>query len=209
MSNKQNKGFTIIETMISVSLFIIITTLGMGTLLNAHVVYKKSQDMRSIIDSLNFVMEDMSRNIRTGYNYHCKIGGESLPILTDHFLSEPKSCVSGWALAFEYAYGDNTVNDVPVPDPIDYDDQWVYYISPDGKIFKSTEGPYGIASFTQITPDEIYVNPAMSSFVVAGAESSDTVQPMVTIKLVGTITYRGIVSPFSLQTKVSQRILDI
>ncbi len=209
LKNKKNNGFTIIETMISVSLFVIITTLGMGTLLNAHAVYKKSQDMRSIIDSLNFVMEDMSRNIRTGYNYHCKISGESIPSSTDSSLSAPKNCANGWALVFEYAYGDNTENDIPTPDPVDYNDQWVYYISVDGKLFKSTVGPYAEDSFTQLTPDEIFIDPATSFFTVEGAENTDTLQPMVTIRLVGTITYKNVVSPFTLETSVSQRILDI
>ncbi len=214
LKNKKNNGFTIIETMISVSLFVIITTLGMGTLLNAHAVYKKSQDMRSIIDSLNFVMEDMSRNIRTGYNYRCFYGvaAETGIPTTDpepSSLGAPRNCASGWGIAFEYAYGDNTENDVPTPDPIDYGDQWIYYISGDGKLFKSTDGPYVEASFTQLTPDEIFIDPATSFFIVEGAENTDTLQPLVTIRLVGTITYKNVVSPFTLETSVSQRILDI
>src|SRR5262245_6769724 len=122
----KNQGFTIIETMISVALFIIITTVGMGTLLNGNLLYQKSQDMRTIIDNLNYTMEDMSRNIRTGYNYRCFTSSDSIPVSTDSNLAVPRSCSSGWALAFEYAYGDNTVNDYPTPDPVDYDDQWIY-----------------------------------------------------------------------------------
>ena len=64
-------GFTLIETMIAVSIFTIIVTIGMSSVLNASLIHNKSQDMRSIIDSLSFTMEDMSRNLRTGYNYHC------------------------------------------------------------------------------------------------------------------------------------------
>ena len=71
MQNKNNKqtGYTIIETMISVSLFLIIITIGMGALLNANLLHQKSRDMRSIMDNLSFIMEDMSRNLRTGYDY--------------------------------------------------------------------------------------------------------------------------------------------
>ena len=35
---------------------------GMDSLLNANLVHRKSEDMRSIMDSLSFIMEDMSRN---------------------------------------------------------------------------------------------------------------------------------------------------
>src|SRR5690349_21503437 len=98
----KQEGFTIIETMISVALFIVITTVGMGALLNGNLLYQKSQDMRAIIDNLNFTMEDMSRNLRTGYNFHCFTGTDSIPVTTDATLSAPKSCsTGGWAIAFE------------------------------------------------------------------------------------------------------------
>jgi len=62
-------GFTIIETMVAISLFLVIVMAGMGSLLNANLLHHKSADMRSIMDNLSFIMEDMSRNLRTGYNY--------------------------------------------------------------------------------------------------------------------------------------------
>ncbi len=204
-NNKKNKGFTIIETMISVTLFIIITVVGIGALLNANLLYNKSQDMRSIIDNLNFIMEDMSRNTRTGYNYHCFISGVDISSVGDS-ISTPLSCSGGgFGIAFESAYGD----------PIDHNDQVVYSIGVDendnGKIFKSTQGPYTTSSFVELTSDEIFIDPNLSSFVVVGAESIEvnTEQPLVTIRLVGKITYKNVVSPFSIQTTVSQRLLDI
>jgi type II secretory pathway pseudopilin PulG len=196
-------GFSIIETMVAVSLFIVISMVGMGSLLNANLVYQKSRDMRSIVDSLNYVMEDMSRSIRTGYNYHCLSSGENIGV--DPALITPQDCNAGWALSFFPA-------GIPEPTP---NDQWFYYISNDvggSKIFKATGGPYyeGTA-FTQMTPDEVNINPVLSYFVVTGTQppNGDTRQPLVTIRLVGTITYQGVVSPFSLQTSVSQRLLDI
>ena len=209
-NKKINRGFTIIETMVAVSLFVVITTVGMGALLNGHLLYQKSQDMRSLVDNLNFVIEDMSRNMKTGYNYRCFISIAEIPSATSSDMSTPKSCPDGGqAIAFEYAYGDNTTKD---GDPIDHDDQWVYYISNEGKIFKASNGPYALSSFTQLTSDEIFVDPDLSSFEVYGAEStasSDFKQPFVTIRLVGTVTYQNVVSPFSLQTSLSQRLVDI
>ncbi|MBP9748282.1 MAG: hypothetical protein KBD17_01505 [Candidatus Pacebacteria bacterium] len=212
-SNKKNSGgFTIIETMISVALFIVITTVGMGALLNGNLLYQKSQDMRTIIDNLNFTMEDMSRNIRTGYNYRCYTSSDPIIPTDDNptILSVPRSCASGggWAIAFESAYGDNTVTD---GNPVNYKDQWIYRIDAEGKIFKATTGPYTTSSFVQLTPDEVDIDPALSSFVVTGAEPTlgDTAQPSVTMRLVGTITYQNVVSPFAIQTTVSQRLLDI
>jgi prepilin-type N-terminal cleavage/methylation domain-containing protein len=181
---KRKSGYTIIETMIAISLFLIIVTIGMGSLLNAGLLHKKSQNMRSVLDNLSFIMEDMSRNLRTGYNYHCIDDGDSTATI-------PHSCINGGGISFQSSLGG----------------QWVYYISNDGKIFKSVDG--GI-TFVQLTPDEIVIDP-VSYFKVEGAEPppGDNRQPFVTIELVGSIIYRGVVSPFSLQTSVSQRKLDI
>ena len=187
--------------MIAVSLFTIIVMIGMEALLNANSVHNKAQNMRSILDNLNFVMEDMSRNLRTGYSYHCLVTGDSLPVAS---VSAPKNCASGWGIGFEYVNGN----------PSNNDDQWVYYIN-NGKIFKSTQGPSNLSNFIQLTPDEIVINTTASSFTVVGAEPPPESpgpdrQPFVTIKLVGSITTsKGVISPFSLQTSVSQRKLDI
>lgn len=194
------KGYTIIETMIAVSLFIIIIMSGMGALLNANLIHQKTQNVRSVMDNLNFVLEDMSKNLRTGYNYHCLVSGED--ILPTSSLSIAKSCVSlGWGVGFEYASGDIN-ND---------NDQWVYYID-NGKLYKSTEGSASLGNFVQLTPDEIVLDPDTSGFIVSGAESpekGDVLQPIVTIRLSGTITFKNLVTPFSLQTSVSQRVIDI
>ncbi len=198
--NNNRNGYTIIETMVAVSLFIVVVMAGMGALLNANLLHRKSQNMRSIMDNLSFVMEDMSRNLRTGYNYHCFVAGDTIPSSTSAVVSTPKSCANGWALAFEYAYGV----------PANNDDQWVYYIDNTGKIFKSTQGPYIVSNFFQLTPDEVVIDPA-SSFAVMGAEgvAVNSQQPFITIKLIGRITFKNVVTPFSLQTSVSQRLADI
>ena len=193
---QNNKGFTIIETMIAISLFLIIVTIGMGSLLNANLLHQKSQDMRSIMDSLSFIMEDMSRNLRTGYDYHCSDN------LSD--LSIPLSCENGGGvIAFESSDGD----------PEEASDQWVYKIASldSGETYNISRSVSGGASesFVQLNPEEVKIDPT-SSFTVIGAEHfPDTQQPFVTIKLIGRITSKGIDTPFSLQTLVSQRLLDI
>ncbi len=184
-------GYTIIETMIAVSLFIIVIMSGMGALLNANLLHKKSQNMRSIIDSLTFVTEDISRNLRTGYNYHCLSAGQT------NLPTTPKSCASGVGIAFESA---------PDGVPNDNSDQWVYYVY-SGKLYKSTDGT---ATVVQLTPDEVSIS-SSSSFSVLGAEPppGDNQQPFVIIRLLGTITYKNITTPFSLQMSASQRSIDI
>jgi hypothetical protein len=200
--NKGKNGYTIIETMIAVSLFIVIVMAGMGALLNANLLHQKSSDMRSIIDNLSFIMEDMGRNLRTGYDYRC-ITSESSADLSGANVVIAKSGQTCLGIAFEPATGD----------PNNPNDQWVYLID-SGKIWKRTVGPYDVFNppYIQLTSDAVVINMSASNFSVLGAESpsaGDAQQPFVTIRLVGTITSKSIVTPFSLQTSVSQRLIDI
>ena len=183
--NKQN-GFTIIETMIAVSLFLIVVVIGIGSLLNTTSLNRKSQDMRSIMDNLSFIMEDMSKNLRTGYDYHCSNSLSN--------LSTPLSCASGGGIISFKSSSDGS--------------QWVYEILSDGTLQKSISGG-AAGTFVTLTPPEIKISPT-SSFSVTGAEAGDNLQPFVTIKLIGTITSENnVVTPFSLQTSISQRLIDI
>ncbi|MFZ2149820.1 MAG: type II secretion system protein [Minisyncoccia bacterium] len=189
---KKESGYTIIETMIAVSLFVIIVMLGMGALLNANLLHKKSQGMRSIMDNLSFVMEDISRSLRTGYNYHCLVANQaSLP---QPFTA--RSCEDGVVgIAFEAENGD----------PDDNTDQWVYYVE-NGIIKKSTDG----ATIFPLTPAEVEVE--KFSFSILGAEPppGNTQQPLIFIKISGKITLKdNATTPFYLQTAVSQRAVDI
>lgn len=186
--SKTESGYTLIETMISISLFVIIVMAGMGALVNANFLYDKSHDMRSVINNLNFALEDMSRSLRTGYDYHC-VDDANLSLVNPH------SCLYGGGISFKTSTGQ----------------QWIYYIDTDGKIQKSADNG---ATFYQLTSDEIVIDD-ISGFSVLGAEppteggGGDQQQPFVTIRLSGSITNKDVITPFSLQTSVSHRLVDI
>lgn len=201
---KNSKGFTLVETMISVSLFVIIITIGMTALLNAHVIDTKSKDMRSIVDNLNFIMEDISRNVRVGSGYRC-YSTLPLPNYPISDIETPQSCASGVAIAFEEA-------SAGVPNNVA--DQWVYKIE-NGNIYKSTNGAN---SFVILNSEGEIVIDNFASFSVLGAEeppplgfcdmSNDCQQPLTIIRLSGKINYKSTQTPFELQTTVSQRFGD-
>lgn len=188
-NRKLNRGFTIIEMMVALSIFLMVVGIGIGALLNANLISHKSKNLRSIMDNLSFIMEEISRNIRTGYHYQC--------IDDSLILGDPHSCADGWGLAFENAFGDPDLEE----------DQWGYYFFGD-KIYKSAQGA-SPGTFVQLNPSEIVISDS-SGFSVLGAETfpEDNQQPLVIIRLVGNINYRGIATPFSLQTTISQRVND-
>ena len=201
----------------------IIVSTGIVSLLNAGVVNQKSQDLRSEVDNLSFILEDMSRNLRTGSNYRCIL--DPTDFTDSAKIVVPKSSPGGAVcrgIAFEYSDGDKSNSN----------DQWVYYIDNNGVIQKSTQGPYTDPSFTPgnfvaLTSNEVNlstIDPVygkrISGFTIVGAETAampDPVQPwlfnqqqpFVIIRVAGTITSKNVITPFSLQTSVSQRLVDI
>lgn len=63
------KGFTLIEIMVSVAIFAIIITTGIGALVSITNSYRESQRNKQVNDALNYSLESMTREIRLGTNY--------------------------------------------------------------------------------------------------------------------------------------------
>ncbi len=62
-------GFTLIEMLVSVGLFTSVITVALMALLNIKALQAKSSAFRTINNNLNFAVELMSREIRTGKDY--------------------------------------------------------------------------------------------------------------------------------------------
>lgn len=82
------KGFTLVEMMVSVALFSMVMLAGMAALLTLVNENRKAQALNSVMTDLNFTMESMARTIRTGYNIDCvgagrdcRSGGASISLI--------------------------------------------------------------------------------------------------------------------------------
>ena len=71
LRNNHNFGFTLIEVMVAISIFSIVVTIGIGSLITVNKAYDQSQVQRAVIDNTSFVLESMAREIRTGQQYTC------------------------------------------------------------------------------------------------------------------------------------------
>ena len=70
--NYDNKrGFSLVEMLVAVGIFMSIMTLAITTLISIIGANKKAQAIKSTIDSVTFAVEDISRNIRVGTDYQC------------------------------------------------------------------------------------------------------------------------------------------
>jgi type IV fimbrial biogenesis protein FimT len=73
---KLERGFTLIEIMVAVSIFALVMVVAIGAVLSIVSANKKSQAVSSVLTNLNFALESMLRDLRTGYNYGCDGGGD-------------------------------------------------------------------------------------------------------------------------------------
>jgi len=74
------RGFTLVEVMVAVSIFAIVVTIGISSLLTANTALVRSQAQRKAIDSVSFVLESMARQIRVGEAY--KAGNNEFEFIT-------------------------------------------------------------------------------------------------------------------------------
>ncbi len=66
---RNDRGFTLIEIMVAVSIFVIVMLIAIGALINAVDANRKAQALSNVINNVNFSLESMIRDIRTGTQY--------------------------------------------------------------------------------------------------------------------------------------------
>src|SRR5690606_15170675 len=85
-SNPASRGFTLVEVLVALSLFIIIMTVSMTSIVGVFDANRKSRSLKTVINNLNLAVESMAKEMRFGMNYHCGSSGT---------LTSPQSCPSG------------------------------------------------------------------------------------------------------------------
>ncbi len=191
--NPTNKGFTLVEMIVSVGLFVAVFIAISGSFLSIIGSYKKVMAERTNVDNLGTAIESMVRGIKTGMTYHCG-SGPNWDVAQD--------CPGGSTyLAFEKARGDTT----------NASDQVVYRFS-GGVLEKSNDGA---ATFSPVTEQTNMIRVTGIKFYVRGAALSllhggDINPPRVTIVIKGTSGLDPAkASSFSVQTTIVQRLPDI
>lgn len=67
----KNAGFTLVEMLIAISLFIVVSTISIGAIINIFDSNKRAQSSKTVVDNFNLAFENMVRTIRFGSNYRC------------------------------------------------------------------------------------------------------------------------------------------
>ncbi len=183
-TNKKNKGFTLIEIIVSIGVFTFIMFISIGAIYSIFDANRKSQNTRAIIDNLNYTLESMTRTIRFGHTYHCDISQGA--------NDEARDCASG---ASSMA--------VIVPG---YIRPFLFRLQ-GGSIQRSLN----VGAFWQSLtgPDVTITNLTFRVFGSPKYSNGDMLQPQVIIVVSGYVGTKATSrTTFTIQTTISQRSVD-
>lgn len=190
--NKNQKGFTLVELMVSLSIFIIVVLAAVGSLYTVNNASRKVQAMRSVLDNLNFAVESLSRTIRTSNSVVC--GGS----LND---TGYPNCPFSEQRDSTMLLVDSTIGDRAL---VEY--RLGFYPNGNGAIQKRVQESGLWTNWISLTSPEINIEKLL--FYVDGASESDSLQTSVAVFIKGSATAGGSVAPFSIQTYLSQRTTE-
>ncbi len=194
MAKQTRPGFTLIEMMVAVSIFAIVMMIGVGALLALIDTNKRAQAINSVMNNVNAAVESMSRSIRVGTTYHCHTGAAT-PFPST--LSTTQDCTDGGGVLFAF--------EKPSGDRDDDGDQVVYRINGtqiERNLFSGVADKWVAMTAPEVSIDSL-------EFYVLGSDSSDSIQPRVVMVIQGSANVPGGVTNFSVQSSVTQRLIDI
>lgn len=189
-SGSPQQGFTLIEIMVSISIFTIIMISGIGALLTITRSYNAARDISTLSNSIHFAFDSLVRDIRIGDSYYS--GFHDAATFPD-----------------QYRYNDGISNILNLMGTEQRGHLRYTFSTTDGEPiltrYQAVDevDPTNYSMLTRFDTVEI----TNTLFRVVGSDPGDSIQPSVFIYLRGTSIDDG--SDFLLQTFVSQRSLDL
>ncbi len=197
-------GFSLIEVLVALSIFAIVVTMAVGSLLVLIDANSKSQNTQQSINNVSFAVDAMVRDIRTGYFYYC---GNNLPDSSGSMFtsSDPdvlrNDCTAG-ANGFVFTETGGSLTAAMSNRRIGFR----HYVNGGrGEIQRRLAN----ASWQPVTAPEVDIETL--EFVVTGTDAgTNNVSPVVTIFIEGSVgDFDNVTSRFQLQTTVTQQSLDL
>lgn len=191
-------GFSLIELLVSMALFIVVITMGVGALMVLINANAKAQNTEEAVSNVQFALDSMTREIRTGLAYYCSNGTE-----TAGDVNVRQNCTKGSYLSIIEGGTSLTAGD---------DNKRIAYRynSTDHAI----ERKIGTGAWVRLTSPNVIITAmhfnVAGAYAKSGVGNADSAQPNVTIYIAGQVTgVSGTGSDFALQTTVTQRVLDL
>lgn len=200
------RGFTLIEMMVALALFTIVITIAVGAFLSLIGQSSKLQGEQRVMTSLNFAMDSMTREIRTGINYYCIADVAEVGSFDEGDLSLVRDCTGNLSTGV----GVNGMSFIEAGTSLTFDES-IHRVA------------YGFDSATFSIVRQIGSNVPQSltssdvkitgvSFYVSGAapltNGSNVTQPTVTI-VIKAQDPDDTSQTYTMETTVTQRQLDL
>lgn len=195
LKNNKKVGFTLVEMMVSLALFTIVSTVTVGALLSLIGGNQRLVKQQTLASSAIFSLDNMTREIRTGNYYNCRSGNFSTQ---NTYGNSVQDCASG-------ATG---ISFIELSTRATSGGRVAYYFD-DGSLWRRI-GNNPVAE--KLLPDDVLIDSTLSRFFVTGSQTLtdgdiNTDQPAVTIIMVLEETEET--DSLTLQTTITQRSLDI
>lgn len=207
MKHNKKRGFTLIETLVSLGIFSIVVVTATGVILSVITASKRNQSVNTVVNNLNYSIDSMIRDIDTGYRYRCDYDDSQTHLLADYKLVPASACgtgrktnitlvstITGEEQIVKYEF-------IQQADGPGYIEKTVYYEDGSLNIIPAT---YALTDVQNIDVDALEFTitnpPTLISGDVAG-------QPSVFVMIKGTAQLNKInISDFFIQTFISQRL---
>lgn len=193
-NNNLNAGFSLVEMLVATGIFMSIMTLAITSLISIMGANKKAHTIKGTIDSVNFAIENISRDMRMGTDYKCMLPDETFtnvncPLDIGSTAVRYKNNLGTKGITYQFLANGELTRQICDAD----------YISncATAKLISTDSG-------ANITSMKFYVIGADHEL---DSPASTRTQPRVLISTSGLISVKGAGdTTFNLQTSISQRI---
>lgn len=213
--NKQ-RGFTLVEALVSLAIFSVVMVTAVGIILAVITSNKRNQAINSVVNNLNYSIESMVRDVKTGFSYKCNYSPISPQTVSD-FKSEPANCdgtpIGNIALISTISgTGEKIVKyeyKLPVGGQTGYIEKTIY--TEIGGIVSTAVYPLTDRINIDIRAMSFTTDPGSALYDSTGTILNPSpLQPSVALLIKGTAKVNAInISDFFIQTLISQRLPNL
>jgi len=186
-SKKNNRGFTLLEAIVSIGLFTVIMSMGISALLVIIDANAKAQSIKTAVNNINFSVDTVTQAYQTAKDEKTK----HITCLNSSGDSEACSTNGNMGITFDR---DVVIGGLPVS---------VKY-----KIFKNADNKLrikiGSDPETDLLPAGVVLNSSNPFYVIQRLNSGLYKRSLVTVVLGGAVTSKSSKTSFSLQTSMSK-----
>ncbi len=203
VSAPTQQGFTLVEMIVSLTLFSVVITITVGALLSLIGSNDQLRNQQSVMTNLAFALDSMTREIRTGSYYYC---GNNLSDFTaqESLATSTRDCLNAsgnpvGSIGLSFIEGGNSVTGSGIAR--------IAYFFENNQIWRQV----GNRSAQSMTADGIYIADMQvwvtGSRTLSAGGLGSVRQPTVTIFIDARDSATG--QPNYVQTTITQRALDL